>query len=70
MNTLETLEKLTHAWPPSEREELGRQFGIGWTALRYQGTASVEGLEFLCPFLNDSNAHVRRKALEAVGTIF
>ena len=70
MSTLETLEKLTHAWPQSEREELGRRFGIGWTALRYQGTGSVEGLEFLYPFLNDSDAHVRRRALEAVGTVF
>lgn len=70
MNTLETLEKLTQAWPQSEREELGRVFGISWTALRYQGTGSMEGLEFLYPFLNDSDAQVRREALEAVGTIF
>ena len=70
MDTLETLEKRTHSWPQSEREGLGRQFGIGWTALRYQGTASMEGLEFLYPFLNDSDPHVRRGALAAVGAIF
>ena len=70
MSTLETLEKLTHAWPQAEREELGRAFGIGWTALRYQGTGSMEGLEFLYPFLNDSDAHVRRAALKATATIF
>ena len=70
MSTLETLEKLTQAWPQAEREELGRQFGIGWTARRYQGTGSMAGLEFLYPFLNDSDAEVRRRALEAVAATF
>lgn len=70
MSTLETLEKWTQAWPQAEREELGREFGIGWTALRYQGSGSMEGLEFLYPFLNDSNVSVKRRALDAVATIF
>ena len=70
MSTLDTLEKFTQAWPQAEREELARSFAIGWTALRYQGTGSMEGLEFLYPFLNDSDMRVRRHALQAVGTIF
>jgi HEAT repeat protein len=69
-NTLGNLEKITHAWSQSEREELGRRFGIGWTALRYQGTGSVEGLEFLYPFLNDSDAQIRLQALMAAQIIF
>jgi len=70
MDTLATLEKRTQGWPQSEREALGRQFGLGWTALRYHGTGSMEGLEFLYPFLNDSDAHVRRGALAAAGAVF
>lgn len=70
MSTLDTLEKWTRAWPQAEREALGREFGIEWTALRYQGTGSMEGLEFLYPFLNDSDAHVRRLALRAAADVF
>ncbi|MFC1736804.1 hypothetical protein ACFL1X_11860 [Candidatus Hydrogenedentota bacterium] len=70
MSTLETLEKATRAWPQAERENLGRTFGIDYTALRYQGTGSMEGLEFLYPFLNDSDKHVRHCAMFAVGRIF
>ena len=70
MSTLETLDKLTHAFPQREREQIGRAFGIPYTALRYQKTGSLEGLEFLYPFLNDSDKNVRRSALRAVGRIF
>lgn len=70
MSTLETLEKWTHAWSQDRRETLGRLFGIAWTERRYQRTGSLEGLEFLYPFLNDSDAHVRRHALDAAVTIF
>ena len=70
MSMLETLHQLTHAFDQAEREEIGRWFGIEWAALRYQGTASMEGLEFLYPFLNDSDKNVRRYALRAAGKIF
>jgi len=70
VSTLDTLEKLTHAWPQAVREEIGRAFGIPYTALRYQKTGSMEGLEFLYPFLNDSDKNIRRYALRAVGKIF